>query len=379
MKKLMVVSLLVVAMVLAAVTCISAADVCIRTSDDLAFDTCLQYQNSYYTGTFRYSPLENLPDGAFYWKLDTSTLKPATDTGYCFQFSNTLDMNMCAEYHGTEFGFAFRYAPTGTDADSILNWKIDAASFKQRTDANQDTVYNYAKDVARSYLEGNSELMMSRRSTSYLNDGMDYICSSESDNYYKNTYTYSQYSYVINSVSYQNQNGKQIAKISRTQSATVVSKSDPTPKSSSATSDATLIFEDDKWKAYGNQKASPGPSVSGIVACESVDKTTWKPVGAKTVFTSADATVYILVKLEGIHNGSVVYIKWYKPDGTLDYEGKHSTVDWGSYPKCISDSTMFSNGSYIKGYESYWTKGSYRVEVYADNVKAGETTFEYTP
>ncbi len=61
MKKLMVVSQLV--MVLAAVTCISAADVCIHVPDDLMFNTCLQYQNNYYTGTFKYSPVQNLPDG----------------------------------------------------------------------------------------------------------------------------------------------------------------------------------------------------------------------------------------------------------------------------------------------------------------------------
>ncbi len=132
MKKLMVVSQLVAVMVLAAVSCISAADVCIHVPDDLALNMCVQYQNNYYTGTFRYSPVQNLPDGIFYWKLDAGTFKPTIDTGNCFPVSNTLDMNICGEYHATEYQFAFKYAPTGTDTESSLNWKIDSGTFKQR-------------------------------------------------------------------------------------------------------------------------------------------------------------------------------------------------------------------------------------------------------
>lgn len=303
--------------------------------------------------------------------MDAGTLKPATDTGNCFPVSDTLDMNMCVEYHESEYGFAFKYAPTGTDGDSILNWKIDLNSFKQRADTNQDTVYNYAKDIARSYLEGNPNLGMERTSKAYLSYGEDYSCASQSLIYDMNTYAYSQYSYLINSVSYENQNGKQIAKINLTVNLTTKQKS-----SSSYSYNSVLIFEDGKWKEYGDQKPSPSISAS-LVTCEDWDNY-GKPVGIKKVFTSADAYVNVYVKADNIHIGSVVYTKWYRPDGTLYGESEHHTWNF-AYPKCAPTIATDVTGYYIKGHTSSWTKDTYRIEAYVDNVKVGETTFEYKP
>lgn len=102
--------------------------VCFTTDDALNITvSCVQYPGAPQYG-FTLSYTKNSSDpGGHYWQLNPATAA-VVQKDACMPVGSDLKVNLCADYHGTQFEFSLNYAPIG----SIPAWKADAATFKQR-------------------------------------------------------------------------------------------------------------------------------------------------------------------------------------------------------------------------------------------------------
>ena len=243
--------------------------------------------------------------------------------------------------------------------------------------SSSDSVYDYAQDAITSYIDGDANFIMTRVSKDYLSDGRDYNCQNSSYKYWFSRQTYETATYYIHKVTEYTQGNKTLATINRTWGQTWYNQSGEGPYTSTTTGDFTLIFEDGKWKAYGNQKDYQAPSAHDMVACETVEN--GAPVGTKTVFTQADQRVAIFSNLEDIGNGFTASMKWYRPDGSLEYEHTH-VYDWGEgYPSCTRSNPWIWFYYNIEDYTDFWNanQGQWRVDLYINDALVGQAYFEY--
>ncbi len=348
----------------------SGNDNLILAGDDLSLPVfCAEYGGGRYDFVLRYAP-ETDP-GGFFWKMDMDTVKIAQNGCPPLPVGNDLALDVAVNFQDTVYGFVLRYTPIPADPDGFY-WKLDVDTFTVL-----DSMENLSNDIEQKYLEGNVDIMGERTSESYLFDGENYDCNIEYWQWNYGYFSYENAAYIINSVTYQNENGKVVAEINRTLSFTMRAKANPADfLDDSSTNDVYYIFEDGKWKNYGNQQGAPSPSASDIVTCESVDETVWEPVGVKNTFTSADQEATVFVNLFNIHNGSSINFKLYKPDGTIEFDDT-GNVNWGDFPTCVTINNPFMVIYTLDELSS--DAGIWRVEVYADNVKVGEVSFTYTP
>ena len=110
---------------------------------------------------------------------------------------------------------------------------------------------------------------------------------------------------------------------------------------------------------------SPKPSVSNIrMATDDTGKT------ATTSYSPSDA-FYVFADLSGIKVGSVVEAKWYAVNATgVDANSEINTSDY----------TYEANIDYVyfkltTNDGSDWHSGTYKVELYLDGTKTGESNF----
>ncbi len=358
-----------VIMLIAGVKPLMASDNLLLVGNDLSVPvSCVQYKGVGYGFILRYAT--SLPDG-IHWKMDLNTFTQLSSVqNGCISSGDDLAFNVSVIYQDIVYNFTFRYDPL---ADSEgLYWKMDVNTFGKA-----DSISDFANDLVRSENECNSDLYSTRISELYLNSGSDYNCIREAAVWDYAHYYYENTAYLINSVSYENQGGKMLAKISRTRTATGHSKTNSEDVwTDSYTDPKTLVFENGKWKLYGNQKEYPGVSASAIVTSESFNQEQWAPVGVKQVFTQTDKEIVVFAELDNVHNGSSYKIKLLKPDGTIADETDEDVFDWGDYPSCVNGP---SSVYYPIDIQDAWrtSLGKWKIEVYADDKKAGEAFFEY--
>jgi len=243
--------------------------------------------------------------------------------------------------------------------------------------SSSESVYDYAQDIITGNLDGDADFLQTRFSKEYLYNGEDFDCRNAINTYLFTRNTYEYITYFIHNVSEYTQDNKRLATINRTMSSTWYNQSGEGPYTSTNSGDLALIFEDEKWKAYGNQKGYQAPSAHDMVACETVEN--GAPVGTKTAFTQADQKVAIFSNLEDIGNGFTASMKWYRPDGSLEYEHTH-VYDWGEeYPSCARSNPWIWFYYNIEGYTAFWNanQGQWRVDLYINDALVGQTYFEY--
>ena len=109
----------------------------------------------------------------------------------------------------------------------------------------------------------------------------------------------------------------------------------------------------------------PKPSVSNIrMATDETGKTT------TNLYSPTDA-FYVFADLSGLHAGSVVEAKWYAVNATgVDANSEINTSDY-TYESGI-DYVYFK---LTTNDGSDWPNGSYKVELYLDGTKTGESGF----
>lgn len=364
-----ILAILAAIMLIAGANSLMASDNLLLVGNDLSVSIpCAQYKGVGYGFTLRYAP--TLP-GGIHWKmdLDTFTQLPSVQNG-CISAGDDLSFNISVIYQDVVYDFTFRYDPlAGSEG---FYWKMDVNTFGKT-----DSLSDFANDMIRAESEGNVDLYSTRTSLSYLYDGSDFNCTRDAAVWDYANYYYDSVAYVINSVSYQNQNGKMLATISRTKTATEHSKANSEDVWNGSNIDnKTLVFENGKWKMYGNQKTYMGVSASKIVTSEDFDQEQWKPVGVKQVFTQTDTMISVFAELDNVRNGSSYTIRVSKPDGTVALETDKDVFDWGDYPSCVSGP---SSAYYSFDIKDAWRTsiGKWKIEVYADGKKAGEAFFEY--
>ncbi len=351
-----------------------ASDNLILAGDDLAFPVfCAQYQGIGYDFVLRYAP--EADPGRLFWKMDVETFKIAQNGCPPLPVKDDFSFGVAASFQDVVYGFVLRYTPNQADPAGLY-WKMDVNTFKIL-----DSTENLRSDMESTYRDGNPDLYDERTSADFLSDGVSYGCHTALEQQYIENYSFENAACVIHSVSYRNESGKVFADLSRTLSYTAREKANPSNVSNfSSAENICCIFEDGRWRNYGNRQGDPGPSASEILTCESVDAK-WEPVGVKNAFTGADQQVTVFVNFLNIHNGSSVNFRWYRPDGTLQLDYRDTIEGPETSPACISENAEWSSGYPIRGYENWWKNnaGTWRVEVYADNAKAGEVFFTYTP
>ncbi|QTA80599.1 Putative metal-binding motif-containing protein [Desulfonema limicola] len=245
---------------------------------------------------------------------------------------------------------------------------------------------NFVISNEKSLNEEDIDLFMSNISMNSLDNGMTYDCQREIKNWVFNFYDFANTKYKINEVSYQNKNGNQLALINRTISYDQVSANGEIIKRES-TEDITLVFEDNTWKFFGNQKAYSIPEILELLTCESVNMQTGEPVEIKKEFTSIDKEFTVFVRLDNIGNGTGFSIKVYKPDGTLFRETPYFN-NWGDYPACARSEIQWNQSysfilysEYIPGFIGTLgpeAVGTWRIELSMDSIGVlGETYFKY--
>jgi len=255
-------------------------------------------------------------------------------------------------------------------ATEICGDGIDQDCDDKDSICDEDTVENYAKNYETSMNGNNATLFMERVSKECLHNGQDYSFYSQTIQWEFANYTYENTTYTIGQVTYEEKDGKKFAKFTATISYTQVLYGIIETKQSVEA--VTLVFEDSKWKFYGNQLGYSSPVVSEMVTCEDVDVMTMKPIGVKNVFTNLDEFVTIFISLDNVADNSVFNVRFYKPDGSLaDDEMTYSAVNpWFGYYSIPNVP--------VPGFE-YINIGTWRIELYMDGVGVlSQKTFEYT-
>ncbi len=331
---------------------------------------CARYQNIAYGFTLRYAPI---PLDGLYWKMDIGTFTQVTDTQTgCLEVGADVALNLSVIYQDVVYDVVLRYFPY---ADGELYWKVDADTFQKR-----DSLAELSADMVRADSEGNADLMGTRISASYLYNGMDYNCLMAYTVWDYSHSSYSDVAYAISGIVYENLNGKSLAKFTRTKTATEHPKNHPTEaQSRSDTGEKVFVFENGKWRLYGNQQRNPGVSASEILTCTGLDQTTWEPIGATDIFTSSNLLVGIFAEIQNVYNGANYQFRLFRPNGTFVYESDKEKFDWGDYPPCVRAPASVYYSIYIEKNEAFWnaSPGQWKVEVYVDGQKAGEVYFEY--
>lgn len=238
-----------------------------------------------------------------------------------------------------------------------------------------DTIYDYAQHMELAYNSNNADLMMERISKDFMRYGVDYDCDKEMREWDFSRNVYDNYIYHINSVSYEEDSGKQLARINRTVTHTYNGFPDED------TDDVTLIKEDGKWKHYGNQLGYQDPALLEAVTCQGIDTSSefsWKPIGPKQVFTEEDFGVYIFYEFDHLQNGSVITSTWYAPNGYA-YDGVNFQIDIEGFPACARTDHTRWEIYYIEGYEDWWKDkvGNWYIDLKLDGVLMKRLYFEY--
>jgi peptidyl-prolyl cis-trans isomerase B (cyclophilin B) len=101
--------------------------VCFNTDDALNITaSCVQYQGVQYGFTLNHTMVSGDPTG-HYWKINPATAS-VVQKDACMPVGDDFKVNLCADYHGTQFEFALNYVPIS----GIPAWKADLGTFKQR-------------------------------------------------------------------------------------------------------------------------------------------------------------------------------------------------------------------------------------------------------
>ncbi len=246
----------------------------------------------------------------------------------------------------------------------------------------EDKIENYADDYEYSMNYSNVAMFMERVSKDCLHNGQDYNCYSQTIQWMFTNYSYKNTSYSVGQVTYEERDGKKFAKFTANISYTQVLYSIiETPKQ--FVEAVTLVFEDSKWKLYGNHQGYISPAVSEMFVCEGlVDETTPQYI-ARNIFTTLDDVATVIIKIDNSANDSIFNIKCYKPDGSV-METQHSSGLDG-YPACgrsniqLFQSYYFPKYDGITGFEDAWKEniGIWSIEISMNGSILKKITFEY--
>ncbi|NJL58859.1 MAG: hypothetical protein HC887_03605 [Desulfobacteraceae bacterium] len=250
MKRKLIILLLLVFMLAVFGNSAMASDNLSPVGSDLSVPVyCARYQNVAYGFTLRYAPI---PLDGLYWKMDIRTFAQLADTqSGCLQVGDNVALNLSVIYLDVVYDVTLRYFPYADDIQGLY-WKVDADTFQER-----DSIDDLSADLIRADSEGNADLMGTRISASYLYNGMNYNCLMDYTRWDYSHSSYSDVAYDISGIAYENQNGKSLARFTRTKTAAEHPKANPTEaQPRSDTGEKVFIFENGKWKLYGNQANS---------------------------------------------------------------------------------------------------------------------------
>jgi hypothetical protein len=275
-------------------------------------------------------------------------------------------------------------------ANDICDDGIDQDCSGTDCESSEDTVYDYARDNKISMQDEDIDLFMQRISADCLHNGQDYNCYEDIQKWAFENFDYDNISYQISEILYETEGSSDFATITRTHTYTQYFKFGG-ETDNEFVGDVPLVFEDGKWKFFGNQQGYPQVTVSNMATGEYVDETTGSLVGAKNLFTNLDDTVMLFVQVGNVSDGTVFTVRCYQPDGTLFSENPY-TVQAGAYPACMRISSQWYQSynvldpeelgipSDIPLYEEIKAEntGIWKIEVSLDGAGVlGQTTFEY--
>ena len=239
-----------------------------------------------------------------------------------------------------------------------------------------DTVYDYAADYGKGMVNGDVDYLMDRTSAAYLHYGMDQACRRSMFEWRFFNWEYLSHTLNIKSVKDVSQGGKTLVQIEGEFSYTIKEVGGDGPYEYIFYKQITLILEDGKWKCYGNQEGYPSPSVSNLIACNSVVK--GQPGESKTKFSSQDPAVYVYFEYTGMYTGDKMTYKWYFPSGALYWEDSWD-FKWDKFPVCGVRNGPAWVWFAIDGYESWWGEnaGRWKVEIFINSTLVGRIYFDY--
>ncbi len=62
--------------------------------------------------------------------MDVDTFKEVSGFDSCIPINESLDLNICIEFIGNQYGFTLNYTPVKDDPAGIY-WKMDVETFKK--------------------------------------------------------------------------------------------------------------------------------------------------------------------------------------------------------------------------------------------------------
>jgi hypothetical protein len=102
---------------------------CTKVADNLDLKLCAQYQDVRYGFTLNFSPIPDDPAG-LYWKMNVSTFEVLQNNALpCISVSGDLDLSLCAQYQGSQYGFTLNYSSIQDDPTGLY-WKMDISTFR---------------------------------------------------------------------------------------------------------------------------------------------------------------------------------------------------------------------------------------------------------
>jgi hypothetical protein len=105
---------------------------CTNVSANLDLYLCAQYQTVHYGFTLNYSPVPDDPTG-LYWKMNVSTFEVLQSNSLpCISVGDDLDLSLCVQYQGVQYGFRLNYLPIPGDPAGLY-WKMDISTFRLMT------------------------------------------------------------------------------------------------------------------------------------------------------------------------------------------------------------------------------------------------------
>ncbi len=263
----------------------------------------------------------------------------------------------------------FIFMPSEENFDISL-MKTVADKYEIQCGFNEDTVEDFAQDIESAYNTLEVDTHMERISVDLLENGEDYDCYKERLSWDFNNYVYAEFNYIIDSVSYDSVGGRKFAYIDRTRTFTRNGI-----YHEQAAENVILIYEDYKWKFYGNQLGYQNPEVSLAVTAEDGENN--EPVNPKDTFTRSDSDVCVIIHIDNFRTSSTITREWISPDGSLVASG-----DWTireDYPSCASGLWKFTTRYQIEGYEDWWKNhtGTWHVDIKIDNKLIKRVYFTY--
>jgi len=248
-----------------------------------------------------------------------------------------------------------------------------------------DDFDDYVQDIMNATNYNNPSLEISRISTQYLDDGLDYDNAVQDVYSLYSTYTVSNSTYTINQII---SNDETNAVINRTRTWRLTDDDSGCVYDESWSGDKSLIFEDEKWKDYGNQKSEErDPSVVQAVACESIqysyqlgateacDTGPGKIVTEFSGFTGEDKPMYVFVGLKDLKGIVPLKMDWIEPSGDVFY----------SYAIDLAGDEFryrsYDEYSYVWVDENYASlfAGKWKVKIYVGGALRKTVEFTYSP